>query len=321
MVKVFGELCRVDKETIGDRYRVNSWNRNDRSKYRKYQLTSLKCPGAKQAHPIHSGVLSEHIRFIYRHVQNSGKGVLIDKRTVKMIYIKSNFMSNEVRYIGTTADRVNAKEFNIFIGISLGNKFFTKDNIARYINWALEHTKEDVVVLIADKIKAINYEAMNNYSTSRALAVATRKGIEIAQTINEIIGGLSEEQQKKVHVITWEEVVKSAWYQENLKAIKEEVKTNPSFYDYIVSIVEENLPSKFSMLNKSGLEKAAEYVMNELPIFINGVEFNGKIYDLIPYPGLGKIDELAIGLQEKTMFPELAQKFNLGRKVAIIDLP
>ena len=62
-------------------------------------------------------------------------------------------------YLGTTKEEVDSKKFNICIGVSLGNKRFTKENIKKYIIWALDKTKEDILILIPDRIHAINVEA------------------------------------------------------------------------------------------------------------------------------------------------------------------
>lgn len=67
----------------------------------------------------------------------------------------------KAKYINTVKGEVSLRKFNIFIGISLGNKFFSRKNLSEYISWALENTREEVVVLIADDLHAINYDKMN----------------------------------------------------------------------------------------------------------------------------------------------------------------
>ena len=62
----------------------------------------------------------------------------------------------------TTKKDIESKKYNIFIPICLGNKFFTKKNTKKYLLWAIDHTKDKVLVLIADKIQAINYDVRNN---------------------------------------------------------------------------------------------------------------------------------------------------------------
>ena len=50
------------------------------------------------------------------------------------------------------------KEYNIGVGISLGNKWFTPENIFGLIEFSLEYTKRRVVVYVADTIHAVNIE-------------------------------------------------------------------------------------------------------------------------------------------------------------------
>src|SRR3989344_7221083 len=223
------------------------------------------------------------------------------------------------KYLNTSQTIVDDKKYNIVIGISLGNKYFSKENIREYIVWALEHTKKDVLVVVADAIQSVNYEAFNEYSPTRAIAVAKRKGEEIIKIIEEVIYALSKKQRDLIRVITWKDVINPAWYQDNLKFIREEFETNPKFYDFIMSIIQENRPATFFKLSELQLKKAAEYVIGELPMLISGVDFGGKIYDLLPYPGLGKIDELAVGLQDGTLFPELTMKLVINNKMAVLE--
>ena len=69
------------------------------------------------------------------------------------------------------------------------------------------------------------------------------------------------------------------------------------------------------------LDRLADYVLYELPSFVNGVRGHDKelVYTLLPYPGLNALDDLTIGLSNKTMFPELAKKLNLKNKIGILE--
>jgi len=44
---------------------------------------------------------------------------------------------NIKKYIATNKKEVESKVFNIYIGISIRNKYFTSENIKKYIDWAL----------------------------------------------------------------------------------------------------------------------------------------------------------------------------------------
>ena len=56
------------------------------------------------------------------------------------------------KYYNTTKEELEAKKYNIFVPICVGNKFFLDDvtptkNISNYIDWALNHTKEKIIIL------------------------------------------------------------------------------------------------------------------------------------------------------------------------------
>jgi len=66
--------------------------------------------------------------------------------------------------IGATKKEIKEKGFNIFVAISLGNKWFSKENLKEYILWALKQTKsKKLIIIIADGLHAINYEVRNTY--------------------------------------------------------------------------------------------------------------------------------------------------------------
>ncbi|OHA88878.1 MAG: hypothetical protein A3C70_01680 [Candidatus Zambryskibacteria bacterium RIFCSPHIGHO2_02_FULL_43_14] len=48
------------------------------------------------------------------------------------------------------------KKYTLSIGVSLGNKWFTIENIIDLIRWSLPRTKYDLVVYVGDSIHAIN---------------------------------------------------------------------------------------------------------------------------------------------------------------------
>jgi tRNA-dependent cyclodipeptide synthase len=222
-------------------------------------------------------------------------------------------------YLNTNSEEVKSKKFNIFFGISLGNKYFTKENIKKYILWALENTKDDVLVLIADKNHAINYEVLNNYNPERAMQVALRKGMETEDSVRKIVCGLPKEKHHLIKICKWDDARKSIYYQDKIKIILREFKENSKFHDFIIKIVQENLNAKAKGLNLEQLEKLSLYVLDELPVLLNGVEFEGKIYNLHPYPGLSCLDDLLMGLQNGTIFPKLTKMLEIENKIAEVE--
>ncbi len=107
-------------------------------------------------------------------------------------------------FLNCNEQDIKSKKFNIFIGISLGNKYFSTENTRKYILWALENTKDTILVLIADKIHALNYEIFNDYTRERALQVALRKGEEIERLIQKLVHSLPKDKQPLIKICRWE---------------------------------------------------------------------------------------------------------------------
>lgn len=225
-------------------------------------------------------------------------------------------------YLGTTKEEVESKKFNIWIGISLGNSYFSEENVKKYIEWAVKYTKVDVLVVIADKIQAINYEVLDSKSASRSLKLAQKEGNKKFKEIKSILNLLPNEISGQVNVARWEDINKSKYHDYRLNVICEEFNKKKEFYDYICSIIEEARSDR--NLTKDKLEGLSDYVLREIPVFINGVKYkldNGswRTYNLIPYPGISKLDNLFMGLQDRTIFPNLADKLKITDDIAILE--
>ncbi len=230
-----------------------------------------------------------------------------------------------VKYLNTTKEEVEARKFNIWIGISLGNKRFTKEAIKQYIIWALEHTKEDVLVVIGDQLHAINLEILDEYPRLRAINTTLRKGDEKESETKEILSELSPEEAKLVKVVRFAHATTSKYNHYRLEVLRQEFKNNPNFHDWVISAVKENKKSASKNLAPEQLDKLAEYFLQEIPLYLNGAKYGGlpehggKTYLLQIYPGIGLIDSLLLGLQDGTLFPKLTAKLKITDKIALIE--
>jgi len=230
-----------------------------------------------------------------------------------------------VTYLNTNKEEVKSKKFNIWIGISLGNKLFTKESIKKYIEWALKYTKEDVLVVIGDRLQAINFEVLDGYSKIRALKTALRDGDKKEKEIKEILLELSIDEAKKVKVVRFRHVTASKYHDYRLEILNIEFKTNSNFHNYIIKILNENKKVSSKNLSTDELDKLAQYILQEIPVYLNGAKYGGlpehggKTYLLQIYPGIGLVDTLIIGLQDGTLFPELTEKLKITHKIAILE--
>ncbi|MBI2624332.1 tRNA-dependent cyclodipeptide synthase [Candidatus Parcubacteria bacterium] len=223
------------------------------------------------------------------------------------------------KYLNTTKEEVESKKFNIWIGVSLGNRYFTKENIEKYIRWALEHTKEDVAVVIPDRLHAINLEVLKGRSKLSAFRKAFQMGDAKAKEVAGIIATLPENQREHVHIARWSAVTDTKYTDYRTEILFEEFRKRDDFYRHVMEIVTENFKNHPKPLTDVDREKLAEYVLYEIPFMLNGVKHNGKTYLLMPYPGLDTFDYLMLGLQDGTLFDELAKKLKVTDKISLLE--
>jgi tRNA-dependent cyclodipeptide synthase len=220
-------------------------------------------------------------------------------------------------YLNTTEKDVSEKQFNIVLGLSLGNKYFTPEHIRSYLVWAIENTKDKVAVIIPDKIQAVNYEVKNGYSAKRAMDVAMRKGQELDVVVSDIIKN-SNLPESKISTVHWKDL-EDEHYLDTLKIIRDAFENNQKFRNAVIGMVRETPHIAGLGLQESDFVKLSQYIIDELPVLINGINMNGDWYSLFPYPGFANLDFLALDLQEGKTFPELTSKLDIRNKLRLIE--
>ncbi len=227
------------------------------------------------------------------------------------------------KYLNTTADEVNRRTFNIWMGLSLGNKYFTREHIREYLLWSLAHTKERVLIFICDRIHAYNIKALDGKSERASVKRAMKAGEEKAREVRGIIDGLNADEQRRISLLRWDDVSGGELYERALKAVREAYEQNFEFRKLIINIIKDARPDRadqFSRMSKERMDHLAEYVLHEIPILVNGVsDSEGRAYTLFPYPGTNALDDLSIGLNTGVVFPKLAKKLEIKNRIAIVD--
>lgn len=228
------------------------------------------------------------------------------------------------KYLNTSKEEVEGKAFNIWIGVSLGNKYFTKDHIRAYIDWALKHAKDRVLVVIGDALHASNLEVLDRRTPEAAMKKALRIGDAKYREIEEIISALPLDQRKKVGLVRWRDAMAAESFKKNSEIIHEAYKNNPHFREEVRSIVRvgrEDRADRLAKLSEVEMDTLCEYILSEIPHFVDGVQCygDGTVYTLLPYPGLSRLDDFFIGLQKGELFPEIAEKLSIKNKIAILE--
>lgn len=207
----------------------------------------------------------------------------------------------------TTKKEIESKKFNIFIGISLGNKWFTKEHLREYLNWALDYTKDRVLFLIADNIQAINYNARNKQSMESALKKAIKEGDRIGLIIKELILELSKEQQNKVEILRWEEYEQcDNFYKKYILRIHNKFEKDLKFKEEILKLVRNSIKDK--VFSSEDYLSLSNYLLEEFISIYSGISYCQNYYGLYIYPQDTLIPYFIKKVHHGNLFPELNEK-------------
>jgi tRNA-dependent cyclodipeptide synthase len=221
---------------------------------------------------------------------------------------------------GVELSEITEKKHNIWIGISLSNKIFTRENIKSLIQFALENTREKVLVWIPGRMHTTNYY-IDRVSRADALKRAFQDEDRCKELVAEILSEFPSEERNKVVISNYEDTCTPKHIKQKGVLLRE-FSNKDQFYDDVLEIVAEIIKSRGRTYNKERAESLSLYVISELPMFVDGVQANGDptTYTVIPYPGFGKVDELEMAIVKGEKYPELTKKLDLSNKVGIIDV-
>ena len=209
---------------------------------------------------------------------------------------------------GATEVEVKSKKFNIYLGISLGNKWFSKNNTREHLKFALKYAKDRVGLVVADTLHAINYEVRDRISYEKAIKKSFKKGTEFIEMLKELIGELPEKERKVIDIIRWEDVKKDRLYKKILPIVKKEFKNNRKFKEAILAIIWEHIKLEKREFSEKELERFGDYLLEELPEVLNGFIFKNTYYNCYLYPYDTKFTQFIADLQNGKIFAKVSKK-------------
>ena len=164
------------------------------------------------------------------------------------------------RIRGGSKTDLESKKYNISIGISLGNKWFTTSNIIELIQWTLRYTREYVIVCTADEIHAINLEVRNRKSRARSLEQAQKMGGEIIKNCKEEIERtFSQTDKDKIRYATWKDVLNNV-YRKKVEYLYSEYDTNSDFQKIIQGFVRSHIADETRSFSEEDIYKLGTYI-------------------------------------------------------------
>lgn len=193
-----------------------------------------------------------------------------------------------MKYFHVTQEEIDNNLFNIFVGISLGNKLLTPELAKKCVKWAHEYTKEDLVILIADDIDVINWMVFNGLSQEEAERKVQQKGYGIKGMFDKAIRTLAKEENDpsyiaETHIIFWDDI-KNKGYDYLREILAEEYEKNTEFRNQVLYFVDKYIALRDSEVSDQEKDRLADYIISELPTLLGGIFWNNTLYNLILYP-------------------------------------
>ena len=206
---------------------------------------------------------------------------------------------------GGSIEKLKSHKYNIGVGISLGNKWFTPENILGLVEWALEYTKEFVVVYVADSIHTINIEVRNRKRPKKAREIALRMGDEILRKTKELVDEkFTPEQLAKIHYAKWDELL-TPEYQKKLDFLREKYKIDPTFRETIIKLINDFTKEENRTFSPEEKLKLGTYLVEELPELLCRVPIRSLPFDGNAYPYDSEFLAVIEKIQKGEMFPEI----------------
>ncbi len=214
-----------------------------------------------------------------------------------------------IKTFNTDENSVLNKKLNIFIPICLGNKFFINKyeltkHVDEYIEFALKHTKEKVIVLIADKIQATNYAVRNKKSFVISQEKVLLEGLKIKNKVLELIKN-NFPKNTNLEVISYSEYEQGDLYnRDTALTVYKEFKNNPEFARAVFETVKTT--QKDRKFTDQEYLKLADYILDEFSLVYSGLIYKGIYYGVFLYPNIDSTVYLIENIQLGNLFKKLS---------------
>jgi tRNA-dependent cyclodipeptide synthase len=192
-----------------------------------------------------------------------------------------------------------------FIGVSVGSRPLQPATYQEILRWCLQSQAPLLPIMIADEIAHINYMVFSKYTRNYALKRARRDGDRHLGYWSEAVAQLPPEQARRVRFVRWPEV-ETALYRQQVEVAREEFAKNSRFYAAIIHQVADYILRTNKTYSDERLLALAEYVLEEFPSLLFGIEVDDVQYYTSLYPTThpSPMQSLLNYVQEE---PELAE--------------
>jgi tRNA-dependent cyclodipeptide synthase len=200
--------------------------------------------------------------------------------------------------VGLGAEALNdKKKYNAFLGVSVFNKFFTKEVFEKYALWCSEYFRETAILLM-DDVERINFKLFKGLTEKESLKRAKESGENLRRAFEKVI---RKNNISNVRIILLRDLKLEEGFWHNLKILQEEYNSNCEFKKLFKSLMLNIIGYKVEMLIENAddktLDELSEYLKEELAAMLYLSE-NGYPIELDPYSEFSIKKDLYGGLLE-----------------------
>lgn len=216
----------------------------------------------------------------------------------------------------------NPGKFPATLGISLDKRFFSKEHLRLYFEWAQKYCSKFLVV-IDDFEERHNYVVFKDMDMPSATARAIQRGQELAKANHRALSQLNPEAKSKIIILRSEELFQNPLCVGIADQLRVAFQENPAFKRDVKQQLFINIGKKIEEWKKKipkdeqekGLDAIAQYLLEEIAVTVYFRDHLGYATEVYPSPPMRVVSDLY-----DNKYSELVQKLALKEPFGYINL-
>ena len=174
-------------------------------------------------------------------------------------------------------------EQNVFVGISLQNKYLDEARVSEFLMVAKRDFRaKNLCFLIADEIDFINRRVFSRDNENSIRRKVEERALELIELIQE---GLKKgsDRDVNVHFCRWPDMLTAEMWDLTMQT-EQLFHTNQKFRERVAFIAKGYSENRIKPLKAYEEHYLCQYILAEIPVIVRGIDFNGLKFRSMVYP-------------------------------------
>lgn len=177
-----------------------------------------------------------------------------------------------------------------FLGISIGSKSPSLEQCLGILKLMLRSSSREMPIMFADEIELINSQVFGD-SAKRAAKNVERKKLVHVELWQAAVSNLTEDDRSRFIFVNWEGIkTQKLIYQQEI--VRESFHEQQHLYEAIIPLVTFFITSAGKTVTHKRCLEMSEYVIQELPVLLFGIDLNEINHQVLFYPTFNFCDEM-----------------------------